>query len=282
MAITSDRGRLVALTNLVQWQEHGGYQLPADLLHSVDVLNSVQALTVPEPPPLRHFEDVAAAAVDLIARGEDVNVCEMARQAAAARDHAVQLDEARRLITLAAENAATRAVAAVGGGCNRIVTEVLQPAYETTLSETRRLARTLRGCDLNDGGWTAPAKVRQARAELTALADRHHLLRKARSSVLALAGQTAQHDTQQQFASLREPQNLVPGGYEPNRPLPRTELPQQPAAALLWLVNEGAPGTPWLPTVNEQDDAWLAVFGEVVHRRHAAHISARAYAGDRV
>ena len=88
----------------------------------------------------------------------------------------------------------------------------------------------------------------------------------------------AAHDTAGQFSLLRQPQALVPG-YTPNRPLPRPDLPRDTVAALLWLVSDAAPAHPCLPTVAEQDEAWLALFGEDRQRRQAGHVSARANAG---
>ena len=280
-AISTDRGRHAALSNLVAWQEQGRYELPAGVLAAVDVHRAAQALTVPEPPPLRHIEDVAAHAVDLLAAGQSVDPVKMAADTEAARDLAARLDAARSLVGLAVESAAQRAVAAATDACHRIVVEHLQPAYAEVLAQAREVAPALRGQDLTDGGWTATAKAREARRTLTALADRHRLLREAHTICLGLSGQAPERDTQEQFALLREPQALVPG-YSANRPLPRADIPADPAAALLWLATEGEPAGPWLPTTNQQDGAWLAVFGEAEQQRRVASVSARAHAGQRV
>lgn len=281
MQITSDRGRRAALANLVAWQEPGGYQLPADVLHSVAVLHAAQALTVADPPPLRHIEAVAALAVDLLERGEPVDPVELSAQAATVRELAAHLDDARRLVTLAVENAGLRAVAVATDASSRIVGEVLQPAYADVLAQARALAPALHGHDLESGGWNASKKVAEARNTLIALADRHQALRLARRVCISLSGPPVEHDTADQFALLREPQALVPG-YVPNRPLPRPDVPKDPAAGLLWLVTAGEPGRPWLPTAAQQDEAWMALFGEVVRRNQAAALSARAYAGQNV
>jgi len=129
MAITSDRGRLVALSHVVAWQEVGGYQLPADVRAAVDVHRAAQALTVPEPPPLRHLGDVASHAVDVLAAGQAVDPVKMAANMEAARDLAARLDTARSLVGLAVESAAGRAVAAATDACDRVIVEHLQPAY---------------------------------------------------------------------------------------------------------------------------------------------------------
>jgi len=136
------------------------------------------------------------------------------------------------------------------------------------------------GCDLNDGGRAASAKVRQARAELTALADRQHLLRRARSNVLALAGQAAQVDTQQDrlFANRR---TSCPAVTNPTGRFPalscRNSSPRRCSG--------------WSTTAHpahrggHRQRAGQRLAGrlrQVVHRRQAAHISARAYAGDLV
>ena len=110
------------------------------------------------------------------------------------------------------------------------------------------------------------------------VAARYRALQEARAACIGLAGVEPAHDTAGQFSLLREPQALVPS-YSPNRPLPRPDLPRDTVAAVLWLVTEAAPAGPWLPTVSQQDEAWLALFGEARQRRQASHVSARANAG---
>lgn len=278
MQITSDRGRLAALTNVVLWQEQGDFRLPVDVLAAVDVLHMAQGLTVADPPPLRHLADVAAHAVAMLARGEIVDPVKMAAAAEAARSTAARLDVARNLVGLAIETAAQRAVAAATDAADRIIVDCLQPVYAAVLAQAVKVAPSLRGVDLDTGGWNVPPKVVEARNTLKALAERGQMLRQARNAVVGVAGQEPQHDGADQFLLMREPQNLV-REYAANRPLPPPDVPKDPAAALLWLVTVGAGAAPWLPTTSEQDAAWLAVFGEALAQRQAASVSARANAG---
>ncbi len=280
-AISTDRGRHAALSNLVAWQEQGGYELPAGVLAAVDVLHTTQALTVPDPPPLRHIEDVAAHAVDLLTGGEPVDPVELSAQAATARELAAHLDDAKRLVTLATESAGLRALAVATALADEIVVVHLRPPFEDVLNQARALAPSLQGADLNAGGWDATKSVRDARRTLSGLADRHRVIRSARTAIIGIAGQEPEHDTGGQFLLLRQPQALT-AGYAANRPMPRPPIPENPEAALLWLVTEGAPGKPWLPTTSEQDAAWLNLFGEALDKRRAASVSARAYAGQNV
>ncbi len=277
MVISTDRGRQQALTNLVSWREAGGFGLPEALLKAAAVHSAARALTVPGPPTMMHPADVAAHAVDLLASGELVDPVKMAADAAAARDSAACLDDARRLVNLTIESAGLRAVAVATDACDRIIVEHLRPVFDDVLDEARTIAPTLRGHDMADG-WNAAPKVREARRVLTGLADRHRLIRAARTAIVGLAGQEPQHDTAGQFLLMREPQNLVPE-YSANRPLPPPDVPKEPAAALLFLVTEGERGKPWLPTVPEADAAWLSVFGEALAQRRAASVGARATAG---
>ncbi|MEJ7772524.1 MAG: hypothetical protein WKF51_11535 [Geodermatophilaceae bacterium] len=281
MQITSDRGRLAALTNIVTWQEPGNYQLPEDVLKAAGVLAAAQALTVADPPAQRHLQDVASGVVDVLERGEPIDPAALAAQTTTARDLAAKLDMARSLIGLAIESAAQRAVASATAAADRIIVGCLQPAYEALLAEARQVAPALHGHDLAAGGWGATKKQQEARRILSELADRHQLLRQARVTCIGLSGQLLQHDTQDQFALLREPQAFTPG-YTANRPLPRPDVPADPVAALRWLVSDGASGKPWLPTTSEQDQAWLSLFGAALDQRRAASVSARAHAGMRV
>ena len=155
MVITSDRGRLAALANLVSWREPGEFELPAAVLHAAAVHSAARALTVPDPPTMRHAVDVASQVVDMLARGELVDPVKMAADAAAARELAAALDDARRLVTLAVESAGLRAVAVATDACDPVVAEHLRPVFEDVLAQARQLAPSLQGADLNAGGWDA-------------------------------------------------------------------------------------------------------------------------------
>lgn len=280
MQIT-DRGRLKALENVLSWQEPGGFSLPEDVLKAAGVHSAALALAVPDPPALRHVEDVAALAVDLLERGEPVDPVELSAQAATARELAAHLDGARRLVTLATESAGLRALAVATALADEIIVVHLRPPFEDVLNQASALASSLQGADLNAGGWDATKSVRDARRTLSVLADRFRVIRSARTAVIGLAGQEAEYDTGGEFSQLQHPQALT-AGYAANRPMPRPAIPESLESAVLWLVTDGASGKPWLPTTLEQDAAWLAVFGEALEQRRAASLSARAHAGMRV
>ncbi len=277
MPITSDRGRLTAVTNLVAWQRPGGYQLPADVLAAVDVYTAAKALPVPEPAPLRFLEDAAAQAVDSLTRGETPDPLALAGAVADGKDQADQAESTKRLVAIATEQAAARAIATTTAAAEAIIAECLQPAYADVLDQASRHAPALRDYRA-DSGWDAPPKARAARAAMVDVAARYRALQEARAACVGLGGVEPARDQHGQFSLLREPQALEPG-YTVNRPLPPPDLPRDTLAAVLWLVTDAAPATPWLPTVAEQDKAWLALFGEAQQRLQAGAMSARANSG---
>ena len=65
--------------------------------------------------------------------------------------------------------------------------------------------------------------------------------------------------------------------WRPPAALPRPEMPGDSVARLVWLVTTAAPAGPWLPTVAEQDAAWLATYGDAVERLQRNQHNARAY-----
>jgi len=277
MTITSDRGRLTAVINLIAWQQPGSYQLPADVLAAVDVYTAAKALPIPEPAPLRFLEDAAAQAVDSLTRGETPDPLALAGAVADGNRQADQAESTKRLVAIATEQAAARAIATTSASSAAIIAGCLQPAFADVLDQARRHAPALRDYRA-DSGWDAPPKARAARGAMVDVAARYRALQEARAACVGLGGVEPAHDTVGQFSLLREPQALVPG-YTPNRPLPPPDLPRDTLAAVLWLVTVAEPATPWLPTVAEQDEAWRALFGEAQQRLQAGAMSARANSG---
>lgn len=76
-------------------------------------------------------------------------------------------------------------------------------------------------------------------------------------------GEQPEHDTSFDFANVRHPERLVPDWAAPQR-LSRLPWPaaEDSAGRLLWLIREGSIAQPWIPSPSEQDEAWLAVWGE--------------------
>lgn len=274
--IQSDRGRLLALTSVAAWQEPGGFQLPDGVLAAVAALEAAQTLSVPDAPPRVDLDDVSTIAIDQLTAGKPVDLAGLAASASRSRQEAEGNAAARTLAGLIVERAGQRAVTAATENAEQIITGALQPAFAEVLAATRPLAAALLGVDLNEGGWNAPPKVREARRELAQLADRCSILRQARATAIRL-GPGPQRDVTGLFAVLEQPQALV--HVQPNVAMPRPDMPADPAAALLWLVGDGAAGKPWLPSPQEQDAAWDAVYGQQAQDRRNAATSALAHAG---
>lgn len=76
-------------------------------------------------------------------------------------------------------------------------------------------------------------------------------------------GEEPQHDTQFQFSIVQHPQRLQPG-WEPPQRLARLPWPgpEDLVGRLLWLVGPGSEAGPWMPSPQQQDEAWLAVWSD--------------------
>lgn len=279
--MTTTRGTILILDELVRWQSTGGFTLPADVLAAVELHTAARALLVPELPPVRHAEDVAAAALDTLGRGETPDVAALVADLHDAQLRVTQAQTAQQMVTFAIEQAGERTASVISGACDRIIVEALQPAYAETLQAAAAVAPALAGSNLADGGWDAPPKVREARRKLTDLAERHRALRSARARCVQLSNQPQpEYDDAGLFVVYREPLALVPGGYTPGTRATVPPLPTDATERLLYLVTKGLPGQPWLPTVAEQDAAWLASpLGEHLQKQRAAGEHARALAG---
>ena len=272
----TDAGRRRALDRLLQLQEAAAFTLPQEVTSAAEVASAVRSLTLPEPPAIRFMEDAAGLLVDRKTAGERVDPVALADELAVSQQRSQRLDDARRLLGIATDQAADRAVLVLTAQAGRIIEQHLQPAHQALLDQAAEHAATLAGRSLDDG-WNAPPKVRTARAELVRLAERRTLLWAARDLLVGLSGQEPEHDTTGQFLVVEKPQNLHPG-WKPNRPLPPLPTPDEPVERLRWLVTNMAAG-PWLPLPTEQDAAWERVFGENLRRLQHADVSARANAG---
>ena len=277
--MTTERGRLLALSRVIEHQRVGGYDLPGDVLEAHSAYQRAQAIPVPERPALRHPDTAATALVDQLASGQDVDLLATAGDITAAQDEARRVDVAQQLYALVVERVGERTSMVAIGAADRIITEHLRPAHTQVLDDAHGHAAKLGGASLDGPGWDAPAKVRTARRELAELADRLRAIRTARLDVITLAEQTPEHDTGHNFALLRRPQALAPGLSPGPRMLPRLDVPADPVSMLVWLVTVAEPAEPWLPSTAEQDAAWFDVFGQAQQARRAAAVSARANAG---
>lgn len=275
MPLLTDRARRMALAQLIELQEVGGFTLPTQVIGANAVYRSAVALAVPDAAPMRHIEDAAAAAVELLAGGKAVDPLALAAEVAAGQQQSAAVEMAQRLVALTAERAAERAVVACTAAAPDIIVGCLRPVFADVLSQAARHAPALHGVALDVAGWTAPTKVRQAHAALTTLAERCQILRRARALVVELSGAEPQHDTAGEFAILESPQAIV-GARPPTAPLRRPDIPTGSVGMLIWLVTDAEAAGPWLPTPSEQDKAWAAVYGEAAEQLRRGHRDAQA------
>jgi hypothetical protein len=264
--MTTDRGQHTALTRLVDLQGAGGFTLPADLLAATDLPNKVRNLPVPEVTD--DLERVAADLFNDLRAGRPVDVEQHAARVAEADAARARREHAQTLLALAQQHAVTAAALAATDASTTVITDVLQPVYTDLLASISGHAKNLDGHPLDDRSLiTAPDKVRKSWAALRDLAAQHTALRHAWDAARRMGGLEPQHDGRGDFVAFSNP--FVLNGHKPDstaRPAV-IEAPTDPVMHMLWLVGPAKPAQPWLPTVAEQDQRWLQVYGPSFEQR---------------
>ena len=260
---------------VVNGQAVGHYTLPDALLAAHDDVARIAGLALPAYQQI-HFADAGCGLVDAAARGEEPDVAGLLDEL---RGVVAEAD-ARRLAELALvearEVATTRLVSAVRATADETITGHLRPAHDEILEQARAAVADLDGhppvpAELIN----ASAKIRGAYGRLGDLAHRLDLVRRARSTIIGITGQTATHDVNGLFSGFANP--LVFWGGQPPPAMARIPAPVDPIPRLAWLVGDGAAGEPWLPTIAEQDAAWEAsTYGERTRQLAQGALNAQA------
>lgn len=255
------RGENLNLAALVNSMEGGGYGLPTELLDAFSTFTRVKELTI-ETPPTLDSESAAAKIVAATAANKTVDLIGMAAQVAEISLGKQRHDEALHILRLAIEQAGENATLLCADLSERIITEYLRPALEQVYKQTRDVAVDLAGYDIGNPHTiiTAPAKVRNAFVLLPGLAAKRSAIFAARSRVNSIGHRTPKYDVGGIYSEFETPLALTPS-WKPGAQIQiREHGPSDSLAWMLWMVTDGAIAKPWLPTVAEQDEAWLAQF----------------------
>jgi len=268
--MTTDRGRLHALTALIDNRVAAGYTLPPELLDAHALIRTASALPLPEHQPL-HPDGAAGLAVADLLTGRTPDLGDLAERVHATERAGHRRQTAQMIYRAVVEQATNHTLVVAMDTADQTITEHLRPAFAAVLEQAARHVGTFTGQPLDHRALvTAPAKVRTAWAEMQTLADRHHLIRQARAQVNVAGLRTVQHDTSGEFAAFADPRALTGHPANAVTRAPRVETPSDPVDLMLWLAGPAAPARPWLPTVDEQDAAWLRTYSEGIDRRRTA------------
>jgi len=265
------RMEINTLTNLVESAEAVGYSLPTELLDAHRTYVRVKAVEIPKPKTLE-ADTAAARVVSAVAAGEtpDPNALagEVNRAALAGRD----FDQAKLVMGLAVEQAGNAATTLASDLTEQIIVKHLRPALEELHREAREVAAALKGYGLDLPTLvTAPAKVRNSYAALPGLVSRRQGIFRARRWVNSIGHREPSYDVNGLYVEFQTPLALSPSWKPPAR-IPQIPAPTDPSERLLWAVSDtAAPAQPWMPTVEEQDEAHQAQFGEANAMRASKH-----------
>jgi hypothetical protein len=271
--VSTERGRLHALTELLSLQDVGAFTLPPAVLTAAAVLDKVGAVPMPALPDYSIEQAADDVLADLTA-DRAVDLAGYADRLLAGTTAGQAQQQAQIVMQYAHDHARNRLLVTVDDHADRIVVEHLQPALDHLLDEAARHGAVLAGHSREARDLlTASSKVRTAWLALERLADRYTALRQARRATLIAGNRTVVHDTSAEFAALRAPSGdaFTPGtGAQP----PRPDQPSDPVELLLWLVGPGSAHKPWLPTADQQDQAWLGVYGAYAEQRRVRAVVA--------
>ena len=276
------RMQTTALKSLIGTADAGGYTLPDELLTAWNTYQAVQALTLPELPQMP-VDAAAARLVASVTAGDPLDLLEVGRDAQRVEDDRQAVAIAQRVLAEAIEQADNAVSSLAADLTERIITEHLRPAYQDVLSKAHTAGAALEGYGLDPHTLLqAPAKARGAYFDLSSLVERRTAIWTARRNANAIGYRTVQHDTENRFLEFANPL-----AFHPNLPaaarFPGVPAPEDPKAHLLWLITpEATAAKPWLPTPDEQDQAWHEVYGAAVENRRVRAVAARAYAGQQV
>jgi len=251
-----------ALTSLIETRELGGYTLPDELLDAHHTYQRLRQTTIDQPTP-PDLEAIAARVVSAVAAGEEPRLPNAGRLFEDGDRDRRTADRAAEILRAAVDQAANTAALVCADLTERIYADHLRPAYAELHDKVREVASALDGYGLDAHQVIkAPAKVRTAYLQLPALADSRGAILEARRVVNSIGHHTPQHDEANLFASFRKPLAFFPGWRLPAR-IPMLPFPEDRIERLLWVVSpEAQAAEPWLPTIAEQDAAWLAQFEE--------------------
>jgi hypothetical protein len=255
------RAAITQLEVLVSAAEESGYSLPEALVAAHATLVAVKGLTIPTPPTL-DVHTAAARAITATAAGEPVDLLALAGEAAEAQLDRQRYEQAQLIRSLAIEQAGEAAQHLASDIVEQVITQHLRPALEQVHAQAREAGAALGDYSLDAHTLlAAPAKVRAAYLKLPELVARQSAIWKARRLINTLGYREVKHDGAHLYGEFERPLALSPHWKPPAR-IPPIPAPEDPTARLLWVVSEqAAPARPWLPTVAQQDAAWLAQFG---------------------
>jgi hypothetical protein len=262
---------------LINFAEVGEFTLPEKLTKAYAVYQRVRAHDL-EPFTLYHEKNAAADLVAAAYRGEDLDLIELGRAFIASQTEGRAYDWSIIILREALERATEDAEHIIDELADEIILQHLQPAHATVLAEAVEVVTAIGAAQITelinsprlaiyDG--RHERSVRSALRALAPLSDRFGAILAARDRVNIAGGvnwSTPRHleyDLDHCFAYVNKPQVLVEDwSLEVVTSLPRPEIPVDPMEKLVWFATTAQPAEPWLPTVSEQDAAWLSLFGD--------------------
>lgn len=260
------------VAQLVDLSRLAEFSLPAELVAAYEVCVTIQGLTL-KPPPLLDVETGAEQLVATVSRGEPADLLQLGRDIELGTRDRAAVQAAQLAQRAALERSDDRLTSLAHSLADEIVSSHLAPAYQAVLEEAREPAKVVRQHPLTPQDLrlkdTNEARAhRAALRKLEPLAERRSAIAQARVQANRLGARVPQEDFDNSFAELRAPMALVPGWKPPNR-FGQLQIPSDRIERLVWLTTEGRDGQPWCPTVQQQDEVWLSIYGEEQARRKA-------------
>jgi hypothetical protein len=267
------RGVSAAVAELVDLARVGEFTLPAKLTESFNASVAIQQLSI---GTLDVF-DVNRAADQIneyARRAEPIDLLELGRGIQAGNQQSAGVQAAQQAQRTASERAGDELATVAYSLTEEVIVEHLRPVFVQILEEAREPAKEVHEhpvspIDLRLRDTNEVRSVRAALRRLEPLAQRRAAIVQARSRANMLGARRPERDHENMFATLRTPEALVVG-WQPHTRFAHPAIPQDSTEALVWYLTDGAPGQPWLPTVQQQDEIWMTHYGEMLAQQKAA------------
>ena len=239
--------------------------LPSEIVEAREVANRLSlALAATGSPPSKRaaFEEAVSATLrSLDPRGVDLSAALAAPAAVTAWDLRC------RVLSAAADHAADDLDDVIRDLADRVVTVHVTGAGRELWKRVTVAVRNLRGVNLldQDGLIAAPESVRKSYADLGALGETYDVLRAAYADVVPFTGQTM-HDFDGDHSEVERGFCGVVPDYRRTVTAEARRWPWGDSSRerMAWFVRNDI--TPWWPTREARDRAYLAVHGDEVRR----------------
>lgn len=251
--------------------DEGLIDLPAEVSAAREVVDSLDAAAKALNPPERPDAILKKLVPEVASSGTAEAIEDGVARIDAARAAVASYDFRRRLVTSARSVATEHLNLLVKQRRDQIITDHLAPAVAAAVDEARTLIAKFRPHGTTDAALLmAPKPARDAWVAFADVTRKYGALQGARASLL-WANEGDLLDGHNLFSEVKNTEVIWPGyvrlvgSWQQRESAPWSD--EDPAQRLIKLLEPEA--VVWCPTIAEQNQRWLEVYGEAIERRRS-------------